>query len=169
MKRANTFVDYRTELVEGSLKKAEAEIVQESSSKRAGDELEQESVKKQKVDEDKEIVELKSIMQVIPDEEEVAINAIPLATKPPTIIDWKIHKEGKNNYYQIIRADGSSKMYMERIIGIKRLLDDLRVTAAKVCVTAAELKSQVNWKGGQFHSRENQNESLCTRKLVPSP
>ncbi|GKB78121.1 hypothetical protein Tco_0945016, partial [Tanacetum coccineum] len=42
-------------------------------------------------------------------EEEVAINAIPLATKPPTIVDWKIHKEGKKNYYQIIRSDGSSK------------------------------------------------------------
>ncbi|GKE28406.1 hypothetical protein Tco_1443790, partial [Tanacetum coccineum] len=44
-------------------------------------------------------------------EEEVAIDAIHLATKPPTIVDWKIHKEGKNSYYQIIRADGSSKMY----------------------------------------------------------
>ncbi|GKF78335.1 hypothetical protein Tco_0233903, partial [Tanacetum coccineum] len=28
----------------------------------------------------------------------------------------------------------------ERIVGIKRLLDDLRVTADKVCVTAAKLK-----------------------------
>ncbi|GJW06416.1 hypothetical protein Tco_1568839 [Tanacetum coccineum] len=51
-------------------------------------------------------------MEVILDEEEVAIDVVPLATKPPTIIDWKIHKEGKNNYFQIIRADGSSKMYL---------------------------------------------------------
>ncbi|GJZ28062.1 ribonuclease H-like domain-containing protein [Tanacetum coccineum] len=42
-------------------------------------------------------------------EEEVAVYAIPLATKPPTIVDWEIHKEGKKIYYQIIRADGSSK------------------------------------------------------------
>ncbi|GKC71037.1 hypothetical protein Tco_1116920 [Tanacetum coccineum] len=28
-----------------------------------------------------------------------------------TFVDWKIHKEGKKSYYQIIRADGSSKMY----------------------------------------------------------
>ncbi|GKB74274.1 hypothetical protein Tco_0935686, partial [Tanacetum coccineum] len=76
-----------TELVEGSLKKADAEIAQESSSKRAGDELEQESIKKQKVDEDKETSELKSLMEVILDEEEVAVDAIPLATKPPTIVD----------------------------------------------------------------------------------
>ncbi|GKC08092.1 hypothetical protein Tco_0999702 [Tanacetum coccineum] len=41
MKRVNTFVDYRTELVEGSSKKADAKIAQESSSKRARDELEQ--------------------------------------------------------------------------------------------------------------------------------
>ncbi|GKE89539.1 hypothetical protein Tco_1567014, partial [Tanacetum coccineum] len=112
----NTFVDFRTELVEGTekeegTKKAKAEVI-EGSSKRAGDELEQESIKKQKVDEDTETTELQSLMQVIPNEEEVAIDAIPLATKPPTIVDWKIHKKGKNNYYQIIRVDGSLKMYM---------------------------------------------------------
>ncbi|GJT56376.1 putative ribonuclease H-like domain-containing protein [Tanacetum coccineum] len=45
-------------------------------------------------------------------EEEVAINAIPLAVKSPRIIDYKIHKEGKKSYYQIVRADGKSKMYM---------------------------------------------------------
>ncbi|GJR47526.1 hypothetical protein Tco_1315629 [Tanacetum coccineum] len=36
MKRVNTFIDYRTELVEGSSENAEAEIAQESSSKRVG-------------------------------------------------------------------------------------------------------------------------------------
>ncbi|GJV84953.1 hypothetical protein Tco_1524851 [Tanacetum coccineum] len=87
-------VDYQTELVEENLKKAKAEVM-EGSSKRAGTELEQESIKKQKVDEDTETVELQSLMQVIPYEEEVAINAIPLATKPLTIVNWKIHKEGK--------------------------------------------------------------------------
>ncbi|GJX90070.1 hypothetical protein Tco_0343396 [Tanacetum coccineum] len=46
------------------------------------------------------------------DKEEVAIDAVPLATKPSTIVDWKIHKEGKNSYFQIIRADGSSKIYI---------------------------------------------------------
>ncbi|GJU98834.1 hypothetical protein Tco_1328105 [Tanacetum coccineum] len=88
MKRVNTFVDMNTELVEGSKVRAEgSETRVEGSSKRAGDELEQESIKKQKVDEDKETVELKSLMEVIPDEEEVAVDAIPLATKPPSIID----------------------------------------------------------------------------------
>ncbi|GKE84178.1 hypothetical protein Tco_1557920, partial [Tanacetum coccineum] len=36
----------------------------------------------------------------------------PLATKPPNIVDYKIHKEGKKTYYQIIKADGSSKIYL---------------------------------------------------------
>ncbi|GKD49220.1 hypothetical protein Tco_1278196 [Tanacetum coccineum] len=51
-------------------------------------------------------------MKVISDEEEVAMDVVPLAAKPSTIVDWKIHKEGKNNYFQIIGADGSSKMYL---------------------------------------------------------
>nr|GEX95866.1 hypothetical protein [Tanacetum cinerariifolium] len=51
-------------------------------------------------------------MKIIPDKEEVAIDAIPLAVKSPKIIDWKIHKEGKKSYYQIIRADRKYKMYM---------------------------------------------------------
>ncbi|GJU72597.1 hypothetical protein Tco_1264002 [Tanacetum coccineum] len=94
MKRVNTFVKYITELVEESSKKAEAEISQESSSKRVGDELEQENAKKQNVDEDKETAKLQSLIEVVPDDEkEVAINVVPLATKPSTIVDWKILKK----------------------------------------------------------------------------
>ncbi|GJV51228.1 hypothetical protein Tco_1446969 [Tanacetum coccineum] len=96
--RVNMFVDFRTNLVEGS-------------SKRAGEELKQESTKKQKVDEDKDIVELQSLMEVIPDEEDVATDVAPLATKSLSIVDWKIYKEGKKSYYQIVRADGKSQMY----------------------------------------------------------
>ncbi|GJX49827.1 hypothetical protein Tco_0276672 [Tanacetum coccineum] len=121
-KRVNTFVDFRIKLVEGtkmeeSSKKADvmeesskkAEIAQESSSKRARGELEQENAKKQKVDNDQEATKMKELMKIVPDEEGVAVDAIPLATKPPSIVDWKIVKEGKISYYQIIRADRSSK------------------------------------------------------------
>ncbi|GJY27709.1 hypothetical protein Tco_0403476 [Tanacetum coccineum] len=94
-KRVNTFEDFRTELVEGK-------------EKRAGTELIQEITKKQKVEDDKETTELKQLMKIIPDDEEVAIDAIPLAVKSPSIVDWKIHKEGRKSYYQIIRADGKS-------------------------------------------------------------
>ncbi|GJW21461.1 hypothetical protein Tco_0032083 [Tanacetum coccineum] len=83
-----------------------------SGSKRASTELEQESIKKQNLDEDKKTVELQRLIEVVPNKEDLAIDAIPLATKPSSIVDYKIHKEGKKTYYQIIRADGSSKMYL---------------------------------------------------------
>nr|GEV11612.1 hypothetical protein [Tanacetum cinerariifolium] len=98
-KRVNTFEDFITELVQGK-------------EKRAGEELIQESAKKQKVKDDKETAELKQLIEIILDKEEVAIDAIPLAFKSPRIVGWKVYKEGKKSYYQIIRADRSSKMYM---------------------------------------------------------
>ncbi|GJX75652.1 hypothetical protein Tco_0322463 [Tanacetum coccineum] len=98
-KRVNTFEDFRTEFVEGK-------------EKRAGTELIQEITKKQKVEDDKETAELKQLMKIIPDEVEVAIDAIPLVVKSPSVVGWKIHKEGRKSYYQIMRADGKSQMYM---------------------------------------------------------
>ncbi|GJU39698.1 putative ribonuclease H-like domain-containing protein [Tanacetum coccineum] len=98
-KRVNIFEDFIIELVEGKEKRAGAELVQEST-------------KKQKVEDDKEIAELKQLMKIIPDEEEVAIDDIPLAVKSPSIVGWNIHKEGRKSYYQIMRADGKSQMYM---------------------------------------------------------
>ncbi|GJU87312.1 hypothetical protein Tco_1294858 [Tanacetum coccineum] len=44
-----------------------------------------ESTKKQKVEDDKETAELKQRMEIIPDEEEVAIDDIPLAVKSPNL------------------------------------------------------------------------------------
>ncbi|GJT00659.1 retrovirus-related pol polyprotein from transposon TNT 1-94 [Tanacetum coccineum] len=112
MKRVNTFVDYRNELVEESSKKVEAEIVHESSLKREREELEQESSKKQKLEEDKESKELKCL-EIIPDDgDDVTIDVTPLSTKSPTIVDYKIYKEGKKSYFQIIRADGKTQMYL---------------------------------------------------------
>ncbi|GKB30428.1 hypothetical protein Tco_0869829 [Tanacetum coccineum] len=193
IKRVNIFVDMDTELVEGIEVRAEGSKTRvKGSSKRAGEELEQESSKKQKLEEDKETAKLQRLIEVVPDKEEVSIDVIPLATKPPSIVEWKIHKEGKKSYYQIIRAGGSLKMYLVfshmlksfdredsetlyklvkakygstrpvedldlvlygdlktmfdphvkdqgRIVRIKRLLDDLRVTANKVYVTTASI------------------------------
>nr|GEW48048.1 integrase, catalytic region, zinc finger, CCHC-type, peptidase aspartic, catalytic [Tanacetum cinerariifolium] len=68
MKRINTFVDFRTELVEESPKKDEAETTQVSSSKRRGDDLEQERYKKQKMENDKESAELKKCLEIVLDD-----------------------------------------------------------------------------------------------------
>ncbi|GJX66572.1 hypothetical protein Tco_0300915 [Tanacetum coccineum] len=75
--------------------------------------LAQEPSKKQKVDDDKETRELKQCMEIILDDgDDVTIEATPLSTKSPTIVDYKIYKEGKKSYFQIIRADGNSQMYL---------------------------------------------------------
>nr|GEW29257.1 hypothetical protein [Tanacetum cinerariifolium] len=58
MKRVNTFVDYKTELLLDSSKKAKSEVT-EGSSKRVEEELEQDNAKKQKMEDDKESAELK--------------------------------------------------------------------------------------------------------------
>ncbi|GKE13814.1 hypothetical protein Tco_1421391, partial [Tanacetum coccineum] len=68
--------------------------------------------KKQNVEDDKETLDLKQLMEIIPEEEEVAIDAIPLAVKSPSIVGWKIHKEGRKSYYQIMRTDGKSQTYL---------------------------------------------------------
>nr|GEW36241.1 hypothetical protein [Tanacetum cinerariifolium] len=78
-----------------------------------GDEPEQESSKKQKIEDDTGTTELKQLVNIISDEEGVAMDIIPLAVKPPSIVDWKIIKENlRKSYYQIIRADGSLKKYL---------------------------------------------------------
>ncbi|GJT68633.1 hypothetical protein Tco_1020113 [Tanacetum coccineum] len=74
----------------------------EESSKRAGNELESDKSKKQKTDEyvkdekddDQEEAEMKKHIEIVKDDE-VAIDAIPLAIKPPVIVKYKIVKEGK--------------------------------------------------------------------------
>ncbi|GJV87746.1 hypothetical protein Tco_1531684 [Tanacetum coccineum] len=94
MKRVNTFVDYKTELVEESSKKAEIEL--------------EENIKKAKSK--KSSKGLKRAHGNCTCKDKVAIDG-SLATKSPSIVDWKIYKYGKKSYYQIIRADGKSQMY----------------------------------------------------------
>ncbi|GJR00199.1 hypothetical protein Tco_0523183 [Tanacetum coccineum] len=93
MTRVNMFVDMDTEL---------------------------EKAKKQKIDDDQEEAKLKELMEVIYDEEGIAIDVIPLSTKPPSIVDYKIIKEAKIIIYQIIRADGSSKKYSAMLTNFDR-------------------------------------------------
>ncbi|GJY76442.1 hypothetical protein Tco_0481558 [Tanacetum coccineum] len=84
MKLVNTFVNMDTKLVEGS-----------------------------ELEEDKECEELKKCLEIVPDDgDDVTIDATPLSTKSPTIVDYKIHKEGKKRFFQIIRADGKHQMYL---------------------------------------------------------
>ncbi|GJX27986.1 hypothetical protein Tco_0236065 [Tanacetum coccineum] len=93
--------------------------------KRAWKVQQQESSKKQRMEEDKESDKVEEVEEddeaklkkhlVIKKDEDIAIDAIPLATKPHVIIDYKLHKEGMMVHYQLIRADGSSKRYSSMI------------------------------------------------------
>ncbi|GJX91976.1 hypothetical protein Tco_0345302 [Tanacetum coccineum] len=86
----------------------------ESTKKRPRAYSEEESSKKQKLEEDNdaEKEELRDSMDVAP-RDDVAIDVESLATKYP-IVDWKTHILNENMmYYQIIRGDGSSKIFSE--------------------------------------------------------
>nr|GEY77043.1 hypothetical protein [Tanacetum cinerariifolium]GEY80431.1 hypothetical protein [Tanacetum cinerariifolium] len=90
--------------------------------------------KKQKLDEQtekeveaqadtgQEVEEMKLYVKIVPDEE-IAIDAIPLATKSPVIVEYKIVKQGKISTYHIIRADGSRKRYTSMINLLKNIED----------------------------------------------
>ncbi|GJY69331.1 hypothetical protein Tco_0472313 [Tanacetum coccineum] len=147
-------------------------------------------IKKQKVDEDKETTELQSLIKVIPDEEEVAIDVVPLATKVFSQMLKSFSREDLEDLYKLVKAKygstrpvedldlilyGDLKIMFEphvedqvwknqddynvldwnlydsymlnkklqgRIVGIKRLLNDLRVTAAQVMDIQEKNKNQ---------------------------
>nr|GEZ81455.1 hypothetical protein [Tanacetum cinerariifolium] len=46
------------------------------------------------------------------DDDDVTIEATPLSSKSPTIVDYKIYKEGKKSFFKIIRTYGNSQSYL---------------------------------------------------------
>ncbi|GJZ55570.1 putative ribonuclease H-like domain-containing protein, partial [Tanacetum coccineum] len=81
-----------------------------SSKKRSREDFDENNVKKQKLKDDAKKEELRDCMDVVP-RDDIAINVESLATKY-LIVNWKTHVLTENMmYYQIIRADGSSKNY----------------------------------------------------------
>nr|GEU39242.1 uncharacterized mitochondrial protein AtMg00810-like [Tanacetum cinerariifolium] len=147
MKRLNTFVDMNTAIVEERSKKSQAEVT-EGSSKRAGDELEQESAKRQWLEKEDDFAELKRCLEIVPeDDDDVAIEATTLSSKSPTIVDYKIYKEGKKSYFKIIRVDGNSQSYLtfgKMFKNFKR--EDLEVLWSIVKERFKKTKSQwITW------------------------
>ncbi|GJV47362.1 hypothetical protein Tco_1437574 [Tanacetum coccineum] len=104
-KQVNSFVPMDSVVVKSS------KIRTEGSSKRVGDELESDTSKKQKIDEhveaegdnDKEEEAMKKHMEIVQDDE-VAIDAIPLATKhpyplTPATITERLNKKLQADYW----------------------------------------------------------------------
>ncbi|GJT36552.1 retrovirus-related pol polyprotein from transposon TNT 1-94 [Tanacetum coccineum] len=128
-KRVNTFVDFRTDLVEGSLK-------------RAGEELEQESTKKQKVDEDKDTAELQSLMEG------------DLKTMfDPHVEDtiWRNQQDYKVLEWKLFDSRRG------RIVGIKSLLNASSITATHIRVNAAQLFTTASTKVTKVNVAEGVN------------
>nr|GEV05215.1 retrovirus-related Pol polyprotein from transposon TNT 1-94 [Tanacetum cinerariifolium] len=89
------------------LKKTQAKVT-EGSCKRAGQELEQKSAKKQNLAEQEQAkvanddtVEMKRCLEIVfeDDDDDVENKLTPISSKSPTIVDYKIYKEGKKSYF----------------------------------------------------------------------
>nr|GEX54886.1 hypothetical protein [Tanacetum cinerariifolium] len=91
-----------------------SEKVEECGSKRVAKKLEQEDAKRQRIKEENESAELKRCLEIIPedDDDDVIIEATPLSSKSPTIVDYKIYKEGRKSFFKIIRVDCNSQNYL---------------------------------------------------------
>ncbi|GJW69111.1 hypothetical protein Tco_0123535 [Tanacetum coccineum] len=122
----------KSKKAESSEEKAKGSRKKILGKKRAGKEQQQESSKRQRMEDDKETdeheevevddeAELKKHLVIVKDDD-IAIDAIPLATKPPVIVEYKIIKEGIIGHYQLIRANESSKRYSFMI----RILQDIK-------------------------------------------
>nr|GEV69817.1 hypothetical protein [Tanacetum cinerariifolium] len=105
-------------LIRAFLEKGEEEvIVPDEGSKRKGKHLEHDTTKKQRIDEDEE--ELKTHLQIIAnDDDDMYIEATPLALKVP-VVDYQIHHEHNNPYYKLIRADGTHQLFLSFITLLK--------------------------------------------------
>ncbi|GJR92794.1 retrovirus-related pol polyprotein from transposon TNT 1-94 [Tanacetum coccineum] len=125
---------------------------------------------------------MKELMKIVPDEVEVAVDAIPLATKPPSIMLRSFDKEDLETLWKLVKAKqrrcSVEEFTRKQSIGleaicflwstlcevskIKRLLDDLRVTAAQVCVTTAKQKAIHKW----IYSTKEVIDNGCSRHMT---
>ncbi|GKA09932.1 hypothetical protein Tco_0689365 [Tanacetum coccineum] len=110
MKRVNTFVAMSSEAQESNEKKVEGSEEKAKSSRKKSLEVEARCT-----------AGIGKKHLVIKKDDDIAIDAIPLAIKPPVIVEYKLVKEGIIVHYQLIRADGSSKRYSSMI----RMLQDI--------------------------------------------
>nr|GEV60652.1 putative ribonuclease H-like domain-containing protein [Tanacetum cinerariifolium] len=86
-----------------------SEKAEEDSSKRAAGKLEQEDAKRHRLEEENESAKRKRCLEIIhdDDDDDVTIEATLISSKSPTIVDYKIYKEGRKSFFKIIRVDVS--------------------------------------------------------------
>ncbi|GJU77410.1 ribonuclease H-like domain-containing protein [Tanacetum coccineum] len=72
---------------------------------------------------------------LLDDGDDVIIDDTPLSTKSPTIVDYKIYKEGKKSYFQIIRADVKARFKKTKPVNYMDSFLLLNLKAIVHCVT----------------------------------
>ncbi|GJS00814.1 hypothetical protein Tco_0317322 [Tanacetum coccineum] len=133
--------------------------------KRAGEKQSEESTKRQKIEDDVEKEELKAYLDLVP-REEFAMKIESLATKYP-IVDWKTHVLTENfMYYQIFRADGSSKNYKifsEMLDDFDRqdVLDLHRLVKARYMTSSPEGYDLMLWGDLKILFEPDEEEENC--------
>nr|GEU81140.1 hypothetical protein [Tanacetum cinerariifolium] len=144
MKWIESFVPTKTELVKGSEKAIEgSEQATKGSSKRPAGKLEQEDAKRHRIEEENESAELKRCLKIIPDnDDDVTIEATPLSSKSPTIVDYKIYKEGRKSFFKIIRADGK---FLRYIVTSKGIRGNPEKTKAVMNMPSSSSLKQMQW------------------------
>ncbi|GJU42457.1 ribonuclease H-like domain-containing protein [Tanacetum coccineum] len=133
MKWVYSFVLMDSEVMKGSKSQAEG------SYKRTGEELESDNSKNQKIDENVEAevddeAEMKKHMEIVHDDE-VAIDAIPLATKPPVILVKATHGNTR-----------PEEAYERVLWGDLKVMFELDVEKKKYPLTPATITKMLNKK-----------------------
>nr|GFA24829.1 hypothetical protein [Tanacetum cinerariifolium] len=123
----------------------EARLLVKGKEKRAGEELIQESTKKQKVKDDKEKAELKQVMETIPDEEEIAIDAIPLAVKVESADEESLGEDAsKQGRIEAIDADEDVTLVNDQDDADKDMFDVNVLGGEEVFAAAGQNENVVN-------------------------
>ncbi|GJT18675.1 hypothetical protein Tco_0877381 [Tanacetum coccineum] len=137
-------------------------IFERSSKKRSREDSDEDNAKKHKLEDDAEKKELRGSMDVVP-RDDISIDVESLPTKYP-IVDWKTHVLTKNMmYYQIIRADGSSKNYKvfsemlddfdrQDVLDLHRLVYKVSTSAVEECFEESSQKEVMEFESAYSHT-----------------
>ncbi|GJX31909.1 hypothetical protein Tco_0241764 [Tanacetum coccineum] len=117
IRKVNTFIPMDSEVVkskegtEESSKRIENELEPDKSKKAESSEKKAEGSRKKSINEHEEAekddeAEKKKHMEVVQDDEEIAIDVIPLATKPPIIVEYKINvsREDLETLWKLVKT-----------------------------------------------------------------
>ncbi|GJX10277.1 hypothetical protein Tco_0200136 [Tanacetum coccineum] len=61
-------------------------------------------------EEEDDTKEIKRCLEIVPDDGDLLVDAIPLAERSPTVVDYRVYKKGKKKFYQVFREHGNYQM-----------------------------------------------------------